>query len=96
MPELFTFGLNSRGTYSSQTGHDDVAMSLVNLPSAFESGSFYQLSGELFDIMDNGYKTMILSKMGETNTTQNDPFSSSGNTFYSKDAKGYSDFNSLM
>jgi hypothetical protein len=96
VPELFTFGLNSRGTYSSQTGHDDVAMSLVNLPSAFESGSFYQLSGELFDIMDNGYKTMILSKMGETNTTQNDPFSPSSKTFYSKDAKGYSDFNSLM
>ena len=34
--EMFTFGLNSRGTYSAQSGHDDVAMTLVNLSGLFD------------------------------------------------------------
>jgi hypothetical protein len=96
IPELFTFGLNSRGTYSSQTGHDDVAMSLVNLPSAFQSGDFYQLTGELFDAMENGYKSMILSKMGESQQGNSDFGPGNENLPRTKDAKGYKDFNSMM
>jgi hypothetical protein len=96
VPELFTFGLNSRGTYSSQTGHDDVAMTLVNLPSCFESGAFYQLVGEMFDSMEGSYKNIILNKMGENDSNSSDPFSPGTKPNYSKDAKGFSDFNSLL
>ena len=70
IPELFTFGLNSRGTYSSQTGHDDVAMSLVNLPSSFQSGDFYQLTGELFDTMENEYKSIIKTIIRKKNNNK--------------------------
>lgn len=96
VPELFTFGLNSRGTYSSQTGHDDVAMTLVNLPSCFESGSFYQLCGEMFDDLEGAYKNLILKKMGEHDSSSNNDLFSSDRPNYSKDAKGYNDFNSLI
>lgn len=97
VPELFTFGLNSRGTYSSQTGHDDVAMSLVNLSSAFESGDFYQLVGELFDVMETPYKGLILNKMGETGQSQSSEefgFGSQGPS--TKDGKSFRDFSSMM
>jgi len=97
VPELFTFGLNSRGTYSSQTGHDDVAMSLVNLPSAFESGDFYQLAGELFDSMDNQYKGLILNRMGDTGQSQTqDEFGFRNAGPSTKDGKSFKDFSSMM
>jgi hypothetical protein len=96
VPELFTFGLNSRGTYSSQTGNDDVAMSLVNLPSSFHNGDFYQLVGELFDDMENDYKSLILSKMGESGgSSQQDEFGSRSGPS-TKDAQSYHGFNSLI
>lgn len=96
IPELFTFGLNSRGTYSSQTGHDDVAMSLVNLPSSFQSGDFYQLTGELFDTMENDYKSMILAKMGESQQGSSEFGSGNDNLPRTKDARSYKDFNSMI
>ena len=97
VPELFTFGLNSRGTYSSQTGHDDVAMSLVNLPSAFESGDFYQLAGELFDSMDNSYKNLILGRMGDNGQSQSaDEFGFRSAGPSTKDGKSFKDFSSMM
>ena len=97
VPELFTFGLNSRGTYSSQTGHDDVAMSLVNLSSAFESGDFYQLVGELFDVMETPYNGLILNKMGETGQSQSsDEFGFGNQGPSTKDGKSFRDFSSMM
>lgn len=96
IPELFTFGLNSRGTYSSQTGHDDVAMSLVNLPSSFQSGDFYQLTGELFDTMENEYKSIILQKMGESQQGSSEFGPGGDNMPRTKDARSYNDFNSMM
>jgi hypothetical protein len=96
IPELFTFGLNSRGTYSSQTGHDDVAMSLVNLPSSFQSGDFYQLTGELFDSMENEYKSIILQKMGESQQGSSELGPGGDNMPRTKDARSYRDFNSMM
>ena len=69
IPELFSFGLNSRGTYSSQSGHDDVAMTVVNLAGMFESSDFYDLVGELYDELgESAYRDIIDLKMEETNT----------------------------
>jgi hypothetical protein len=70
IPELFSFGLNSRGTYSSQSGHDDVAMTVVNLAGMFESSDFYDLVGELYDeLEESAYRDIIDLKMEETSSS---------------------------
>lgn len=63
IPEMFSFGMNHSGTYSSQSGNDDVAMTIVNLSALFETGEFMELVGELFDEMDDSYKELIESKV---------------------------------
>jgi hypothetical protein len=85
IPELFSFGLNGRGTYSSQSGHDDVAMTIVNLSALFESQSFYDIVGELFDELDDSYKDLIEKKLG-----------SSSEEGLSKEGGFYSDFSKLL
>lgn len=92
VPELFTFGLNGRGTYSSQTGHDDVAMTLVNLPGLFEGSDFNQLVGDSFDeLSDNLYKDLITRKVN-----QGIQFEDEIKGPKTKDGKSYGDFSSLM
>jgi hypothetical protein len=81
IPELFSFGLNSRGTYSSQTGHDDVAMTVVNLSGIFESSDFYDLVGELYDSLSDSYREVIDAKLnsginGEDGTKEGGFYSS--------------------
>lgn len=61
--ELFSFGMNGRGTYSSQSGHDDVAMTLVNLSALFESSDFNDLIEDLYDEIDSSYKFLIDKKV---------------------------------
>jgi len=95
IPELFTFGLNNRGTYSSQTGHDDVAMTLVNLPALFDGYDFNQLVGDVFDELENEYKELIIQKLEmNLNGDPEDPYSSRGPV--TKDGKNYSGFSNLM
>ncbi len=91
IPELFTFGLNNSGTYSSQSGHDDVAMTLVNLPGLFDGYDFNQMVGEVFDeLEENAYKDMIIKKL-ESGFGQDDE-----KGYSTKDGKSYGDFNSLL
>lgn len=68
IPELFSFGLNTGGTYSSQTGHDDVAMTIVNISSIFESSAFYDIIGEMYDGLDDEYRDLIDLKLNEGNS----------------------------
>lgn len=91
IPELFTFGLNNSGTYSSQSGHDDVAMTLVNLPGLFDGYDFNQMVGEVFDeLEESSYKDMIIKKLESG-------FGSDDEKGYStKDGKSYGDFNNLL
>ena len=91
IPELFTFGLNNSGTYSSQSGHDDVAMTLVNLPGLFDGYDFNQMVGEVFDELEEStYKDMIIKKL-ESGFGQEDE-----KGYSTKDGKSYGDFNSLL
>jgi hypothetical protein len=94
VPELFTFGLNNRGTYSSQSGHDDVAMTLVNLSGIFEGYEFNQLVGEMFDEieMDNPYKNLIIKKL-EGGMISDEDGSRGPST---KEGRGYNDFSKLL
>jgi hypothetical protein len=92
VPELFTFGLNNRGTYSSQSGHDDVAMTLVNLPGLFEGYDFNQLVGEVFDELDdNSYKDLIISKLEGGQISEDE-----GRGPSTKDGRMFGDFNNMM
>lgn len=92
VPELFTFGLNNRGTYSSQSGHDDVAMTLVNLPGLFEGYDFNQLVGEVFDeLEDNSYKDLIIKKLEGGQGMEED-----GRGPSTKDGRMFGDFNNMM
>ena len=91
IPELFTFGLNNSGTYSSQSGHDDVAMTLVNLPGLFDGYDFNQMVGEVFDELEEStYKDMIIKKL-ESGFGQEEE-----KGYSTKDGKSYGDFNSLL
>ncbi len=86
IPELFSFGLNSRGTYSSQTGHDDVAMTIVNLSGIFEGSDFYDLVGELYDDLSDSYREIIDAKLNE----------GSGSDDGTKEGGFYSSFSQLL
>jgi hypothetical protein len=88
--ELFSFGMNGRGTYSSQSGHDDVAMTLVNLAALFDSTDFNDLIEDLYDEIDPAYKRMIEKKVeGESAGQDNSKMKT-------KDGGFYDSFNSLL
>ena len=88
--ELFSFGMNGRGTYSSQSGHDDVAMTLVNLAALFDSTDFNDLVEDLYDEIDPTYKRMIEKKVEGENAGQED------SKMKTKDGGFYDSFNSLL
>lgn len=97
IPELFTFGLNTRGTYSSQTGHDDVAMTLVNLPGLFVGSDFNQIVGDAFDELDNDYKELIIRKLEGPSVVENeDQFFEGNKKKLTKESQGYSEFSKLL
>lgn len=95
VPELFTFGLNNRGTYSSQTGHDDVAMTVVNLSFLFDNGDFYELIGEVYDSLDEKYRILIDQKLSGTITASS---ASPYDRFVpkTKDGSAFKSFNDLI
>ena len=88
--ELFSFGMNGRGSYSSQSGHDDVAMTLVNLSALFGSGDFIDLIEDLYDEIDPIYRRMIEKKVDGDNSSQDN------NKMKTKDGGFYNSFNSLL
>jgi hypothetical protein len=92
IPELFTFGMNKSGTYSSQSGHDDVAMTLVNLPALMDGSDFNQMVSDIFDEMeDSVYKDMIIAKLeGEL------PSDEDMRDFSTKQGQSYKDFSKLL
>ena len=57
--ELASFGINSAGSYSSQIGNDDVAMSCVNLVSYFDTTDFYDMVEDMYDSTDEAVKNEI-------------------------------------
>lgn len=95
--ELFSFGINSRGTYSAQSGHDDVAMTLVNLSGLFDGYDFGQMVGEMFDeLEENEYKNIIINKIEGLNSIGQDPEKSGKNIFITKEGRSYKDFSGLI
>jgi hypothetical protein len=70
--EFTTFGVNEAGTYSNERGHDDCAMSCVNLMAFFKSGVFPDCVSEIWDEgVQERYKKEInnkLENMGNDNS----------------------------
>lgn len=88
--ELFSFGMNGRGSYSSQSGHDDVAMTLVNLSALFGSSDFNDLIEDLYDEIDPIYRRMIEKKIDGDIPGQDN------SKMKTKDGGFYDSFNSLL
>jgi hypothetical protein len=88
--ELFSFGMNGRGSYSSQSGHDDVAMTLVNLSALFESGDLMDLIEDLYDEIDPNYRAMIDKKI------DSDGLSGEDSKLKTKDGGFYGSVSSLL
>jgi hypothetical protein len=81
--ELFSFGMNGRGSYSSQSGHDDVAMTLVNLSALFGSTDFIDLIEDLYDEIEGRYKHLIDKKIdGESGPGDDNPHKTKDGGFY--------------
>lgn len=66
--EMSAFGLNEKGSYSSQTGHDDIAMTLVNLTVFFGSPQYYELVETAYDELDVKYQEAIEEKLNSDDT----------------------------
>lgn len=64
--ELMSFGLDKKGSYSSQIGHDDIAMSMVNLVPFFTSEQYFEIVESIYDSLDDKYKTLISNKLMST------------------------------
>jgi hypothetical protein len=66
--EIGAFGKVGNGTYRSQSGNDDLAVSSVNLAAFFESPQYYELCGEVYNsIQDNDYLNFIEAEVFEYN-----------------------------
>jgi len=63
--EMNDFGINSRGYYSSQSGHDDIAMTCVNLVPFIESESFSETVEDIHDTIESKLKDTIQKKLLE-------------------------------
>lgn len=70
--EMNDFGINNKGTYSSQSGHDDVAMTCVNLVPLLQSDTFSDIIEEVYDLLDNDYKDLIQKKLAEVDSEKDD------------------------
>lgn len=70
--ELTSFGINKKGSYSSQIGHDDIAMTIVNMSSFFSSTQYFEMVEDIYDTLDDKYKKAITEKLniGDSGKTE--------------------------
>lgn len=65
--EINAFGINKNGRFEAQTGHDDIAMTLVNLVPYFTNETFYNQVEEMYDKVSDRLKQAIDIKMETAN-----------------------------
>lgn len=65
--ELANFGINPNGSFSSQIGKDDEAMTLVNLNCVFDNGDFQETVIDLYDIIPEKFRKLIEERLSENN-----------------------------
>jgi hypothetical protein len=80
--ELANFGINPNGSFSSQIGKDDEAMTLVNINCVFDGGDFQETVMDLYDIIPEKFRKMIEERLSEnTEAAQNKTSDLSNYTF---------------
>jgi hypothetical protein len=70
--ELTSFGINKKGSYSSQIGHDDIAMTIVNMSSFFSSSQYFEMVEDIYDTLEDKYKKAIAEKLKAGDVGGND------------------------
>lgn len=60
--ELGSFGRTKNGTYRSQSGNDDLAMTCVNLSAFFESPNFWEIANAEIDRLNKDYVVEVHEK----------------------------------
>ena len=73
--EMNDFGINSRGTYSSQSGHDDVAMTCVNLVPMLTSEMFSEIVEDVYENVETSLKSYMQEKLSQVDHADNDSLS---------------------
>jgi len=61
--ELANFGMNQGGSFTSQIGKDDIAMTLVDINCIFETGDFQDTVTDLYDGLNEKFKKSIEEKL---------------------------------
>lgn len=61
--ELAAFGLTGKGSYASQVGHDDIAMTVVNLCTYFSSTQYISNIEDIYDKLPHLYREAIAEKI---------------------------------
>jgi hypothetical protein len=61
--ELANFGMNQGGSFTSQIGKDDIAMTLVDINCIFETGDFQNTVTDLYDGLNEKFKKSIEEKL---------------------------------
>lgn len=61
--ELAAFGLTGKGGYASQVGHDDIAMTVVNLCTYFSSTQYISQIEDIYDKLPKSYREAIAEKL---------------------------------
>lgn len=73
--ELGSFGKSSNGTYRSQNGNDDLAMTCVSTAAFFESPNFWELVNEELDRLPKEYlEKAYADYLGETFISSNNGY----------------------
>ena len=70
--ELSAFGVNAAGRYESQIAHDDVALSIVNTVSYFNSIDFFEMVEDIYDTIPIHQKKAIERRMELGDKNQDD------------------------
>ena len=72
--EAAMFSRNENGTYSAQTGNDDCMMTVVNACSFFDTVDYSETVEELFDYIEEIYKTKIEETLEISGNLSGDSF----------------------
>ena len=75
---MVNIGQNPNGSFTSQIGKDDIAMTLVNLNCIFDTSDFVDTVSELYDIIPEKIKNLIdgrLNELVEENESKNSDIS---------------------
>ena len=83
--ELTNFGQNNNGSFTSQIGKDDIAMTLVDINCIFETGDFQETVTELYDTLSEKYKKLIEEKLSQNAETQQNKQNEISNYTFLKD-----------